>query len=144
MSEILQAQAKNIDTMKSELALFQQHTGELIDGIGEKSTEAENLKSEKDRLKTEKDKLNKRCDELMGELEARKLEVRELFVAHVHTSPIYQILSLIVLILYRHKHTRQTLKKSGEIVKLQLEERRKRCRHYRISMSSGLKIWRLN
>lgn len=83
MSDLLQAQAKTMDTMKSDLTLFQIHAGELIDGIGEKSTEAENLKSEKDRIKAEKDrikaekdKLNKRCGELMSELEARKIEVR--------------------------------------------------------------------
>ena len=76
LSNLLQAQAKSVDLMKEEITLFQTQAGDLIDGIGEKSTEAENLKSEKERLKVEKDKLNKRCSELMNELEARKIEVR--------------------------------------------------------------------
>ena len=62
--------------MKTELSIFQKHTGELFDGIGEISTEAETLKSEKEKLKAEKDKLNRTCNELMAELEARKVEVR--------------------------------------------------------------------
>ena len=69
LSDLLQAQAKSLDSMKNDIALFQTHASELIDGIGEKSTEAENLKSEQERL-------NKRCDELKNELEARKFEVR--------------------------------------------------------------------
>lgn len=76
MSEILQVQARSIDSMKNELSIFQKHTGELFDGIGEISTEAETLKSEKEKLKAEKEKLNRTCNELMGELEARKIEVR--------------------------------------------------------------------
>ncbi len=76
MSEILQNQSKSIDSMKTELSIFQQHTGELFDGIGEISTQAETLKSEKERLMAEKDKLNRTCNDLMAELEARKVEVR--------------------------------------------------------------------
>ena len=76
MSEILQNQSRSIDSMKNELSIFQKHTGELFDGIGEISTQAETLKSEKERLKAEKDKLNRTCNELMAELEARKVEVR--------------------------------------------------------------------
>ena len=76
MSEILQNQSQSIDSMKSELSIFQQHTGELFDGIGEISTKAETLESEKEKLMAEKDKLNRTCNDLMAELEARKLEVR--------------------------------------------------------------------
>ena len=76
MSEILQNQSKSIDSMKTELSVFQQHTGELFDGIGKISTEAETLKSEKERLMAERDKLNRTCNDLMNELEARKVEVR--------------------------------------------------------------------
>ena len=77
LSAILQAQAKTMDTMKEDFCHFQIQATELIDGIGDKSTEAENLKSEKERIKAEKDKLNMRCSELMSELEARKIEVRD-------------------------------------------------------------------
>lgn len=83
LTRLLQAQAKTVDTMKNDITLFQAQAGELIDGIGEKSTEAENLKSEKERIKAEKDKLYKRCSELMNELEARKIEVCTTFVATI-------------------------------------------------------------
>ena len=73
MSEI---QSKSIDSMKSELSIFQQHTGELFDGIGEISMKAETLELEKEKLMAEKDKLNRTCNDLMSELEARKHEVR--------------------------------------------------------------------
>ena len=75
LSNLLQGQAKTVDALKEDVTLFQMQATELIDGIGDKSTEAENLKSEKERIKAEKDKLNKRCSELMNELEARKIEV---------------------------------------------------------------------
>ena len=93
MSEILQNQSRSIDSMKSELSIFQQHTGELFDGIGEISTKAETLESEKEKLMAEKDKLNRTCNDLMTELEARKVEVRGYLLSCTNHTMLYALCS---------------------------------------------------